>query len=213
MANHRLSRASPYEGSSIARQVMNEAVDFYLANGGPAVARQEVAYLANGLKFYDDSREAYREAMARISLAEQAEQQKLMMSMMGVIKSEQDAKQSPAPRNTHPTTGPVTLPEKLSTPKAILMWQKLQQEGLIDDRYQPVGLSRTESALLAYEMSMLLADENDRLLDNKDWKPFEVLWNRKNMKADYYRATNLEKSSSLRDKYIKALTIHEASLQ
>ena len=58
MANQELIRASPNEGFSIVRQAMDETVDFYLKNGGPAVARANIENLANTLKFYDDCAEA-----------------------------------------------------------------------------------------------------------------------------------------------------------
>ena len=73
MANQEIILASPNEGFSIARQAMDDAVDFYLKNGGPAVARTYIESLANSLKFYDDCAEAYRHAMERIKLAEEAE--------------------------------------------------------------------------------------------------------------------------------------------
>ena len=70
------SRISPPEGFSIARQVMKDAVTFYLENGGPAVAREHVENLAKELIIYDDCTEAYREAMTKINMAEKAERQK-----------------------------------------------------------------------------------------------------------------------------------------
>ena len=100
MPSQHFSRASPSEGFSIARQVMEDAVTFYLENSGPAVARAHVEKLADNLKFYDDSYEAYREALERIRLAEEAERlqaekhrrqqmQELMQSVMGVIQTGQ----------------------------------------------------------------------------------------------------------------------------
>ena len=81
----------------------------------------------------------------------------------------------------------------------MLVWQRLQQSGYIDDHYQPVNLSRTLSAVLADEMMMLLATENDKLMGIDDkWRPFELLWNRKNMRADHYRSLNQKKADCFR---------------
>ncbi len=202
MTNQQLPRASPQEGFSIARKVMADAVAFYLANGGPSVAREHVERLANELKFYADSNDAYLNALALIAQAEKEEQQRaedraqqqqrdLMLTMMGVIKSGSPHKDSVPSYNG--------LPPKLSTPKAMLVWQRLQQSGYIDDHYQPVNLSRTLSAVLADEMMMLLSNENDKLMGIDDkWRPFELLWNRNNMRADHYRSLNQQKADRFR---------------
>ena len=203
MANQQLSQACLSEGFSIARKVMADAVTFYLANGGPAVARAHVESLANELKFYDDCTDAYREALAMISLAERQEQQRaeernqqqqqhLMMTLMGVMQSGKKGSPS-APAKGERPKGPAMLPPKLSTDKALLIWQRLQQAGLIDEHYQPVGLSRTDAALLADEMAMLLH------ISDK-WKTFESLWHRKYMRADYNEALYLKKTPEFRKK-------------
>lgn len=202
MTNQQLPRASPQEGFSIARKVMADAVAFYLANGGPSVAREHVERLANELKFYPDSRDAYLDALALIAQAEkeeqlraeervQQQQRDLVLTVMGVIKSG-SAQKDPGPLCDG-------LPPKLSTDKAMLIWQRLQQAGYIDDHYQPVNLSRTLSAVLADEMMLLLANENDKLMGIDDkWRPFELLWNRKNMRADHYRSLNQKKADRFR---------------
>ena len=216
MLSQQPSCISPSEGYSIARQVMGDAVRLYLNNGGPAVARVYIENLGNEIvKLYDDGNEAYLEAMAAISQAEKAEQQraeeyqqqqlqKLVLTVMGAVQSDQEPVQTdkqPSETTADATAEePVTLPEKLATEKALLIWQRLQQDGLIDDRYQPVRLSRTDSAILAEEMAMRLADENDRLLGNIEWKPFEMLWHRNNMKADLNRALKQDKTSGFRDR-------------
>lgn len=71
-------------------------------------------------------------------------------------------------------TDKIMLSPKLSSPKAMLMWWRLQQKGYIDDHYQPVGLSRTEGALLSEEITILLSDENENLFDIKEWKPYAI---------------------------------------
>ena len=165
MANPQLSHM-PSGDFSIARKVMGDAVAFHLANGGPTVARQHVEQLANELKIYSDINEAYLDAMARIAEAERMEQQK--------------AEERTRTRETQ-------LPPKLSTAKAMLMWQRLQQAELIDDCYLPVGLSRTERAMLADQMA--------RRLKIKDkWKTFERLWGCVTLRSDYNRALDQKKS-------------------
>jgi hypothetical protein len=197
MANQQLSQACLSEGFSIARKVMADAVTFYLANGGPAVARAHVESLANELKFYDDCTDAYREALAMISRAERQEQQRaeernqqqLMMTLMGVMQSGKNDSPS-APAKDDKEAAPI-LPPKLSTDKALLIWQRLQQAGLIDEHYQPVGLSRAKMAVIADEVMTLLADENEKLMGISDrWKHFETLWKKKNLRTDHYRNIN-----------------------
>ena len=213
MPSQPFSRASPSEGLSIARQVMNDAVTFHLEHGGPAEARAHVENLANELKIYDDCAEAYREALERIRMVEETERQQaeasrqqelhdLMKMVMGNLSPEQKRQQPSPGKAGHDgaDTGEVVLPPKLNSPKARRMWQKLQQEGYIDDRYQPVGLTRTEMALLAEEMTIRLADENENLLDIKEWKPYETLWHKNNLKADHQRARVQEKTPEFRDK-------------
>ena len=212
MANQQLSRAAPTGELSIACQVMADAVAFYLANGRPAVAREHVERLANDLKFYDDCSEAYRLAIAMVCQAEKEEQERmeernlqqqrsLMLSLMDAIQTVLD------PHNSSDTTpcaqqepATVELPPKLASEKAKRMWEILMREGLVDDHYQPVGLTRTDVALLAEEMTIRLADENDNLLDIKEWKPYETIWHRSNMKADHLRARNQEKTPEFRNR-------------
>ena len=83
------------------------------------------------------------------------------------------------------------LPEVLATDEAMILWQKAQQAGYVDDHYQPL-LSRTQSALLADAMAQ-------RLGIKEKWKVFEGLWNRKNMYRDYYKALNLQQSLAFQD--------------
>ena len=84
------------------------------------------------------------------------------------------------------------LPEALATPQAMLLWQKAQQAGYVDEHYQPL-LSRTQAALLAHYMA--------KKLEIKDkWKTFEVLWDRRNMYRDYYDAMNQDQTYMFLDK-------------
>lgn len=72
------------------------------------------------------------------------------------------------------------LPDVLCTEKAMVLWQKAQRAGWIDDDYQPT-ISRTQAALLADAMA-------ERLGIREKWKVFESLWARTKMYKDYYHA-------------------------
>ena len=113
---------------------------------------------------------------------------------------------SPSAPKSHPLTPSPTgegerprareLPEVLATDEAMILWQKAQQAGYVDDHYQPL-LSRTQSALLADTMAQ-------RLGIKEKWKVFEALWNRKNMYKDFYYALNQKQSLVFQDK-LKAI--------
>jgi hypothetical protein len=205
MANQQLSRTSPTEGFSVARKAMDDAIAFFIPIGGPALARQHVELLANSMNYYPDITEAYRDAMTKISEIEKAEQQRqeerqqqLIIQLISTAKPH---------KGSDPLCEFGVLPARLSTDKAMQMWKCLQRAGFVDEHYQPVGLSRTLSAVLADEMLLQLSNENERLLGIDDkWRPFEILWCRKNMKADHYRSLNQHKASTFRTKVRKLLT-------
>ncbi len=212
MTNQQLSRASPAEEFSIARQVMKDVADYYLANGGPAAARVHVETVANELKIYTDCHEAYLDTMAMIADAEhterlkveellQQQQQNLIRSMMGVIKPDKTAKQSSANKHPQQNAHDVVLPLKLSSEKAMRIWKVLQQAGIVDEHYQPIRLSRTMKACLANEIMMRLSSETEILLGlTEKWKPFEILWQTKDMKSDYYKATIQKNTAAFKKK-------------
>ena len=83
------------------------------------------------------------------------------------------------------------LPEVLCTDKAMVLWQKTQQAGYVDEHYQPL-LSRTQAALLADAMA-------GRLGIKEKWKVFEKLWNRKYMRSDYNLALTQQQSLDFQD--------------
>ena len=83
------------------------------------------------------------------------------------------------------------MPEVLGTEAAMELWQKVQEAGYVDDRYQPL-ISRTQSAILADEMAA-------RLGIKEKWKAFETLWNRRNMYRDYHDALDQRQSLQFRD--------------
>ena len=88
-----------------------------------------------------------------------------------------------------------TLPASLCTEQAMVLWQKAQDAGYVDDNYQPL-ISRTQAALLADAIA-------ERLGIKEKWKVFEGLWNRKNMYRDYYKALNLQQSLAFQDEIKK----------
>ena len=83
------------------------------------------------------------------------------------------------------------LPPQLCTDQAMTIWKKAQDAGYVDAHYQPL-ISRTQSAILAYEMAK-------RLGIKEKWKMFETLWHRRNMYRDYYDALNQGQSLEFRD--------------
>ena len=87
---------------------------------------------------------------------------------------------------------PPELPEPLATPEAMALWQKAQQAGYVNEHFQPL-LSRTLSAILAFEMAKRLAIKDK-------WKIFEAFWNRRNMYRDYYTSLNQNQSLEFREK-------------
>lgn len=183
MANLQLLRASPPEGFSIARKVMDDVIARYLYKDGAAVARAHVENIASEIiRLYDDGRAAYDYAMAKISEAEEQERQRWMREFADLMHPKKKTAQSAE------SSEPVVLPPKLSTEKAMLMWKLLQEAGYIDDRYQPKGLSRADAALVAYHMLIRLPNDNEFLTTGIPWKPFVTLWNRPNLKSDYPKA-------------------------
>ena len=90
-----------------------------------------------------------------------------------------------------PTIEPPELPEPLATPEAMVLWQKAQQAGYVNEHFQPL-LSRTLAALLADAMA-------ERLGIKEKWKVFEVLWHRKYMRSDYTLALTRKRSLDFQD--------------
>ena len=95
-----------------------------------------------------------------------------------------------------PTLEPPELPEPLATPEAMVLWQKAQQAGYVNEHFQPL-LSRTLSAILAFEMAKRLDIRNK-------WKLFGALWNRQNMRGDYNDALNQRQTLDFQDSLKKA---------
>lgn len=98
--------------------------------------------------------------------------------------------------NRKQNCAPGELPDELSTDAAMILWQKVQEAGFVDENYQPL-ISRSQAAMLADAISVKL-----NIINNK-WKLFEALWDRKNMYNDYYHALSQRKSLQFQDKLKK----------
>ena len=83
------------------------------------------------------------------------------------------------------------LPNVLCTEEAMVLWEKVQRAGYVDDNYKPL-ISRTQSALMADAMA-------ERLGIKEKWKVFETLWNRKYMRSDYNLALTQQQSLDFQD--------------
>ena len=136
MPSQLISRTSIPEGSSITRQVMADAVAFYLDHGGPAVAREHVEKLANDLKFYGDSSEAYCEAIDQIDAYQKAERKKEereRQQMQDLVQSMLDAIQGDQPEPDLPLTETERMKRALDC---------LEREQLLNHRYDYIWIMR-----------------------------------------------------------------------
>lgn len=84
-----------------------------------------------------------------------------------------------------------SLPNELRTEAAMVLWRKAREAGYVDEYFQPT-ISRTLSAILAFEMAVQL-DITEK------WKTFEGAWNRRNMYRDYYKALNTQQALTFQD--------------
>ena len=75
------------------------------------------------------------------------------------------------------------IPEELRSKEAEELMEALVEKGLLDDAWQPLGLSRPQAAMLADRVAEVLG------IGNK-WKTFEQLWHRKNLRNDYNTAAS-----------------------
>jgi len=88
------------------------------------------------------------------------------------------------------TSAEVTIPDELNTEKAKMLWQIAIDNGWVDEQWQPLGLSLTESAILADELGAALKLK-------PRWLHFETLWNRKNIRIDFQKAYGMAKTADL----------------
>ena len=116
MPTQQLQQPSPIpEGFNIAAAVMDRAVWFHLANGGPASAREHIKTLRDELSYLyqTDCTPAYTAAMAKIVAAEEAERleaeqrhmEQQSQLMLAMLKAMQTSQQPPRPAETQPPSG------------------------------------------------------------------------------------------------------------
>ena len=105
-----------------------------------------------------------------------------------VIRSAADSPQSD-------TDETAVLPDVLCTPQAEVLLAKLCDAGMLDARWQPVGLTNTERGLLAKILS-------DELGIDTPWKVFGDCWqvNSGTLRTAYNQALNQRKSLNFQDR-------------
>ena len=105
-----------------------------------------------------------------------------------VIRSAADSPQSD-------TDTTAVLPEVLCPPQAEAVRAKLCDAGMLDARWQPVGLTNTERGLLAKILS-------DELGIDTPWKVFGDCWqvNSGTLRTAYNQALNQRKSLNFQDR-------------
>lgn len=93
-----------------------------------------------------------------------------------------------------------TLPAELRTAQALALHEKLMGEGLMDEDWQPVGLSNAQRGLVASYLS-------DKLGITNQWKVFASLWGMKteNLRSAYNKALEQNKSLTFQDRLKKAV--------
>ena len=92
------------------------------------------------------------------------------------------------------------IPEELTTPEAREVLSKLHRAGLLDERWQPVGLSYADMGTLAGYVA-------DKLCIQTPWKTFGCLWQKKPdaLRSGMNRGTTQNKTDLLLDRIKKAL--------
>ena len=92
------------------------------------------------------------------------------------------------------------IPEKLMNEETREMLADLVDEGILNESWQPIGLSGTERALVAKAVC-------DRLEVNEVWQLFGQLWGEKpeTLRAYYNKAMEQKKSLNYQDKLKKIL--------
>lgn len=94
------------------------------------------------------------------------------------------------------------IPEQLATDQALKIKENLINEGMLDDNWQPIGLSGPERGLLASGIAQALDIKNM-------WQVFGYLWNEKpdTLRKYYNRAFDQSKSLDFQDR-LKAIIAH-----
>lgn len=86
------------------------------------------------------------------------------------------------------------IPE-LSTSQACTLMNKLVKAGILDEAFQPIGLSGSEKGILANLLALRLDIKNL-------WQVFGALWNMKpdTLRSAYNKGMNLNKTMGFQDK-------------
>ena len=92
------------------------------------------------------------------------------------------------------------VPERLKAEEAKEVMEDLVNEGLLDDDWQPVGLSGSERGLIAKAVC-------DNLKINEVWQVFGQLWNEKpeTLRGYFNKALEQKKSLEFQDRLKKIL--------
>ena len=87
------------------------------------------------------------------------------------------------------------IPDELMTEEAIALKEKLMDSGLVDEDWQPVDLSWSESALMAQMICECLSIKDT-------WRIFGLLWNRKSetLPGFYNRSLDQKKTLAFQDR-------------
>jgi hypothetical protein len=87
------------------------------------------------------------------------------------------------------------IPDELMTEEAIALKEKLMDSGLVDEDWQPVDLSWSESALMAQMICESLSIKDT-------WRIFGLLWNKKSetLRGFYNRSLDQKKTLVFQDR-------------
>ena len=103
-----------------------------------------------------------------------------------------------APTHEEATPLPEALPEVLLTDAARELHAKLCREGMVDEQWQPVGLTNAERGVLAFQLAVRLDIQNQ-------WQVFSSLWGTTpgTLRSAYNKANEQRKTMS----FVKKLNI------
>lgn len=92
------------------------------------------------------------------------------------------------------------IPDKLTTNESELLLNKLNKHNMLDEHWQPIGLSNAEKGVLAQRLSAILNIENQ-------WQVFGALWgmNPETLRSAYNKAMEQKKTRKFLEKLNKLL--------
>lgn len=120
--------------------------------------------------------------------------QTVMPSSTGAEKTEADGEQEAALLADDP------LPEPLRTAEAQALLERMCSAGILDGRWQPIGLSITQKGVLASELA-------DRLGIKHLWKTFGGLWhmNSETLRTGCGKSMDQRRISEFRERIRKVM--------